>query len=237
MSARAYNKVFPRQVRHRPERPVPPMGLTRTGAQVPEYYLGWMVKVKDIGRFCVGYRGVDTWLILPNWREHGCEPASQEELDRQGLMTPEVHVFGLNHVFIQIASNERKSVQYIHTEAGLKKIVDQAFLALGLKEGSFDPYANLIWVRWPERGSNFPELRFPCIGEHYWPDEEPAEPQHRPGSEPGSAADGTKTPEEKEEERLPQVAPELVYIITRKYFEKAEAYRMKPSPMPICEDP
>ena len=148
-------------------------------------------------------------------------------------MLPNVHVFGLNHVFIQIAANERQSVAYIHTEAGLKKIVDQALLALGLSASMFDPYANLIWVRWPQWGEKYPELKFPCIGEQYCPDEEA-------DAEPGpSTADGiAQTPEEKgkkEEEKLPQVAPELEYIIRRQYFEKAEAFQKEFNQRPLHE--
>ena len=121
---------------------------------------------------------------------------------------PNVHVFGRDHVFIQIARNQYQSMGYLHTAAGLKKVVDQAFLALGLKSDAFDPLTNLLWVRWP-RGERFPELKFPCIGEHYWP---------------GEVAEETSE-EAASEEKIPQVAPEIVYIITRKFYENAEAYR------------
>lgn len=123
-------------------------------------------------------------------------------------MMPNVYVFGRDHVFIQIARNQHQSMDYLHTADGLKKVVDQAFVALGLKPDAFDPLSNLLWVRWPG-GERFPELKFPCIGEHYWPDE----------------VSGETSKEAASEEKLPQVAPEIVYIITRKFYENAEAYR------------
>ena len=123
-------------------------------------------------------------------------------------MMPDVYVFGRDRVFIQIARNDHQSMDYLHTTAGLKKVVGQAFLALGLKSDAFDPLTNLLWARWP-RGESFPELKFPCIGEHYWPDE---------------AVEETSK-ETAPDEKLPQVVPEIVYIITRKFYENAEAYR------------
>jgi hypothetical protein len=121
------------------------------------------------------------------------------------------YVFGRDYVFIQIARNQHQSMGYLHTPAGLKKVIDQAFLALGSKPDAFDPLINLLWVRWP-RGEKFPEIRFPCVGERYWPEE-------------AAKGESETLKEDTPRERLVQVAPELVYSITGRWYEKAEAFR------------
>lgn len=145
-------------------------------------------------------------------------------------MMPDVEMFGRDHVFIRIASNDRDAMKYLHTEAGIQKVVKQAFLALGIKEGSFDPFKDLMWVRWP-KGEKFPEPKadFPCIGEHYWPHKELYEQYlAKTLSDEGLEQALARAKEEQQKRptveepkgKLPQVSPEIVFILSQGYYGK-----------------
>lgn len=120
-------------------------------------------------------------------------------------MMPDAELFGDDHVFLRIASNDKAAIKYLHTEQGIKTVVSQAFLGLGLKEGSFDVFANLMWVRWP-RDRAFLELEddFPCIGEHHI-------------LPPKSEAHDS----DRKKASLPPVPPEVVPVIKRNFYSNA----------------
>lgn len=145
-------------------------------------------------------------------------------------MMPDAELFGYNHVFIRIATNDRDAMVYLHTEAGIKKVVQQAFLGLGIKEGSFDPFKDLMWARWP-RGEKVrePKADFPCIGEHYWPHKELYELYSANTASDEEFEQALARAREEQEKRpsveepkgkLPQVPPEIVFILAQRYYGK-----------------
>ncbi|KAJ3513249.1 hypothetical protein NMY22_g15099 [Coprinellus aureogranulatus] len=202
MSAKVYDKVFPPFTRYNQQRMIPPwQGVVLPATEVPLYYLGWMVKSVDVVTRSVELNPLRMQFVEPNWIRHGCQPSNGEDFMRQGLMVPEVVLFGDDHIFFRIAFNSGKAIEYLHTEAGIRTVVRNAHLALGFKEGSFDAYTNLMWVRWP-RGDRFPRLKdaFPCVAEHHWVKEE--EERHKQ-----ELANGAPL--------LPLAPPEMAAVITQ----------------------
>lgn len=62
-----YDKIFPRYTRYKQDRPIPHWNLiARCGEAVPLYYLGWMVRVREISNYIGGYYGIDQFLVRPN---------------------------------------------------------------------------------------------------------------------------------------------------------------------------
>ena len=142
------------------------------------------------------------------------------------LRVPNARVIGNDYVFIQIAMTHQSSFGSLHDIQFLQeKVIDRVLIALGWTTKSFEdlgtsePWSQLIWVRF-RLPQGFPgrETQFPCIGQYYWPvtgSEPEAESDHE---EPGPPDSPT------EDRELPQIPPEMVFIVERKYLSEPEAY-------------
>ncbi|KAJ3496932.1 hypothetical protein NMY22_g19751 [Coprinellus aureogranulatus] len=165
-----YDIQFPRYMPY-DSPPGPWNSIAAVGVKWPLYCLGWVLKVNDVvGSY---YTKMQERFILPNWRKH-CKPSHPGEVAELGLMVPGVYRCGNNHIILQIARSQGQAIAHVNDNEKLKHLIKQAILGLGLDslqdEGAFDPYKNLIWVRWPPTSGSdgFPrDASFPCIGEHH----------------------------------------------------------------------
>lgn len=129
---------------------------------------------------------------------------------------------GEDHVIVVIARNEAKHIlKSLHTQKFLnEKVVNRAITALGWTQGTFEavqgPYTKLVWLLWP-KSRRFPDIVFPCIGQHYTPPYEFQDSEDESEDEPSDHV----TPQG-ESEGLPQVPGEVAYIVTRGFLNAPE---------------
>ncbi|KAF6758952.1 hypothetical protein DFP72DRAFT_887097, partial [Ephemerocybe angulata] len=172
MSNKESNARYPRFLPFAKGKQPLPEGIIPPSTRTPRYLLGWMIRVPEIRTLAANYLAFRFDVTWPIWKAKNFKPATQSEMNRVGLQIPQLWKVGENYVIISIAQNHPVMMAALKSEKNRLVLLKQALGALDLAPGCFEPLTtkNLIWLRW-EKGAQFSDADYPCIGEHLWSDE------------------------------------------------------------------